>query len=97
MIEDLINTSKIKLITESAYPLDEAGDDYQPLLKLVGDAIGVVHKPEFERHTHYFNSSLPKHFDAVIHSNQSRAVEPTHQVCHWSQGTEAPESYPTGL
>ena len=38
MIEDLTNTSKIKLITKSAHTPDETGSDYQPLLKLVGDA-----------------------------------------------------------
>ena len=43
MIEDLTNTSKIKPIIKSAYTLDEAGSDYQPLLELVGDATLLLH------------------------------------------------------
>jgi erythromycin esterase-like protein len=54
MIEDLTNTSKIKPIIKSAYTLDEAGSDYQPLLELVGDATLLLHG-ESTHGTHEFH------------------------------------------
>lgn len=38
-------------------------------------AIGVVYLPETERHSHYFRSLLPAQFDAVLHWDQTRALE----------------------
>lgn len=39
-------------------------------------AIGVVYLPGSERVSHYFHAHLPTQFDAVIHLDQTRAVEP---------------------
>jgi erythromycin esterase-like protein len=39
-------------------------------------AIGVVYKPEIERHSHYFDARLSKQFDAVIHFDVTNAVKP---------------------
>jgi erythromycin esterase-like protein len=39
-------------------------------------AIGVVYLPETERFSHYFEARLSQQFDAVIHWDETRAVEP---------------------
>ena len=39
-------------------------------------AIGVIYRPETERASHYFNARLSRQFDAVIHFDVTRAVEP---------------------
>jgi erythromycin esterase-like protein len=39
-------------------------------------AIGVVYVPETERQSHYFSIDLPNTFDAVIHVDVTRGVEP---------------------
>jgi erythromycin esterase-like protein len=59
-------------------------------------AIGVVYQPETERQSHYFESCLPRQFDAVIHCDLTRAVEPLERGPQWSLD-EAPETYPAGL
>ncbi|HYZ17637.1 MAG TPA: erythromycin esterase family protein [Candidatus Acidoferrum sp.] len=63
---------------------------------LLERAIGVVYKPETERQSHYFESRLPEQFDAVIHIDRTRAVEPLERTAEWERG-EAPETYPSGL
>ena len=59
-------------------------------------AIGVVYLPETERISHYFGASLPQQFDAVIHVDETRALEPLEYGAEWDT-EEAPETYPTGL
>ena len=59
-------------------------------------AIGVIYRPESERVSHYFEARLPRQFDAVIHFDQTRAVEPLDRTPGWETG-EPPETYPTGL
>src|SRR5437868_9122409 len=39
-------------------------------------AIGVIYRPETERLSHYFTTRLSEQFDAVIHFDRTRAVEP---------------------
>lgn len=59
-------------------------------------AIGVVYRPETERLSHYFSASLPEQFDAVIHIDETQAVEPLDLTEHW-QVDEEPETYPFGM
>jgi erythromycin esterase-like protein len=59
-------------------------------------AIGVVYVPESERQSHYFEANLASQFDAVIHHDLTRAVEPLERTTTW-QPDEAPESFPAGL
>jgi erythromycin esterase-like protein len=56
-------------------------------------AIGVIYMPESERVSHYFYASLPNQFDAVIHLDKTRAVEPLERTSQWEAG-ELPETYP---
>ena len=56
-------------------------------------AIGVIYRPENERLSHYFHARLPEQFDAVIHFDETRAVEPLERTSLWEEG-ELPETYP---
>jgi erythromycin esterase-like protein len=56
-------------------------------------AIGVIYRPETERLSHYFHARLPEQFDAIIHIDETRAVEPLEQMSVWDAG-ELPETYP---
>jgi erythromycin esterase-like protein len=66
---------------------------FQPKLER---AIGVIYLPETERLSHYFHAWLSEQFDAVIHFDETRAVEPLERTKSWHKG-DAPETYPTGL
>lgn len=66
-------------------------------------AIGVIYLPETERASHYFDATLPRQFDAVIHCDETSALEPLVPLVPVGDTTipapshDAPESYPTGL
>jgi erythromycin esterase-like protein len=59
-------------------------------------AIGVVYLPETERASHYFLACLPDQFDAVLHIDRTRAVEPLERTVEWERG-EVPETFPSGV
>ena len=59
-------------------------------------AIGVIYLPRTERVSHYFHAWLSKQFDAVLHFDETRGVEPLERWAEW-HGGEAPETYPSGL
>jgi erythromycin esterase-like protein len=56
-------------------------------------AIGVIYRPETERWSHYFYACMPEQFDAVIHLDKTRALEPLEFTPRWERG-EVPETYP---
>ena len=43
-------------------------------------AIGVIYRPETERLSHYFEARLPDQFDAIIHLDETRALEPLERM-----------------
>ena len=59
-------------------------------------AIGVIYCPETERASHYFYARLSGQFDAVIHFDETRAVEPLERTGKWDTG-EVPETFPSGI
>jgi erythromycin esterase-like protein len=59
-------------------------------------AIGVIYQPETERASHYFHARLSEQFDAVVHFDETRAVEPLERTAEWELG-EVPETFPTGI
>jgi erythromycin esterase-like protein len=59
-------------------------------------AIGVIYLPQSERISHYFKARLSEQFDAMIHFDETRALEPLEPTSHWESG-EAPETYPFGF
>ena len=56
-------------------------------------AIGVIYRPETERFSHYFEARLADQFDAIIHLDETRALEPLERTSEWDTG-ELPETYP---
>ena len=59
-------------------------------------AIGVIYLPETERVSHYFEARLAQQFDAIIHVDETRAVEPLERTSQWEAG-ELPETYPSAV
>jgi len=59
-------------------------------------AIGVIYLPESERASHYFNARISDQFDAVIHFDQTRAIEPLERTGEWEVGEPA-ETFPSGV
>ncbi|MBK5220822.1 MAG: erythromycin esterase family protein [Thermoleophilia bacterium] len=59
-------------------------------------AIGVIYRPETERQSHYFLAQIAGQFDAVVHIDETRAVEPLERTSGWEVG-EPPETYPSAL
>ncbi len=59
-------------------------------------AIGVIYLPQSERVSHYFHARLPDQFDAILHLDETRAVEPLERVAEWETG-EVPETFPSTL
>ena len=62
-------------------------------------AVGVIYRPESERISHYFHARLSEQFDAVLHFDETRAVEPLERTAQWHAGEkdEVPETYLSGL
>ncbi|MGZ4369724.1 MAG: erythromycin esterase family protein, partial [Gaiellaceae bacterium] len=56
-------------------------------------AIGVIYRPQTERISHYFDARLADQFDAVIHIDETSAVEPLERTSEWEAG-DLPETYP---
>ncbi|MGE5681495.1 MAG: erythromycin esterase family protein [Bacillota bacterium] len=77
--------------------LNDGNDTFEYLrMNRLERAIGVVYRPETERISHYFNARLSEQFDAVIHIDNTRALEPLERTVKWNTG-EVPETFPTGL
>jgi len=59
-------------------------------------AIGVIYRPGSERQSHWFRASVARQYDALVHIDATRAVEPLERTPAWELG-EPPETYPTAL
>lgn len=59
-------------------------------------AIGVIYRPQTERQSHMFGASIVRQFDALVHLDHTRAVEPLERGPAWAL-SEPPETYPTAL
>ncbi|MBB5130863.1 erythromycin esterase-like protein [Thermocatellispora tengchongensis] len=59
-------------------------------------AIGVVYRPRTERQSHYFVARVADQFDAVIHIDETRAVEPLERTARWA-AEEPPVTYPSSV
>lgn len=58
-------------------------------------AIGVVYRPHDERRFHYFEASLGQQFDALVHVDRTRALQPLEHAQVWT--AEPPETWPPAL
>jgi erythromycin esterase-like protein len=70
----------------------------RPALDVVrlGRAIGVIYLPATERQSHYYHVRPADQYDALIHIENTHAVEPLEPTSQWTAG-ETPETYPSGL
>ena len=59
-------------------------------------AIGVIYRPETERQSHYFRARPVQQFDAVVHLDRTRAVEPLDRREPHPPG-DPPETWPSGV
>ena len=57
---------------------------------------GVICRPETELISHYFHARLPDQFDAVLHYDHTRAVEPLERTAALEMG-EVEETFPSRL
>jgi putative phosphoribosyl transferase len=56
----------------------------------------AANRPESERSSHWFAACASQQFDALVHIDVTRAVEPLERTGTWERG-EPPETYPTAL
>jgi erythromycin esterase-like protein len=59
-------------------------------------AIGVIYRPDTERQNHYFHTHLNQQFDALVHIDETTALEPLDVGQAWIN-REAPQTYPSGV
>jgi erythromycin esterase-like protein len=77
-------------------PLRGAGEALGELREpLLERAIGVVYLPRTERRSHYFEARVAGQFDAIVHIDRTRAVEPLERPQVWT--AEPPETFPSAL
>ncbi|WP_029116724.1 erythromycin esterase family protein [Mycobacterium sp. URHB0044] len=60
-------------------------------------AIGVIYSPATERQSHYFDVRPADQFDAMIHIDETTALEPLDVPAGWLSDDDAPETFPSGL
>jgi erythromycin esterase-like protein len=90
-VEELLHEAGEKEFMLSLQPGSQA---VEPLRSAhLERAIGVIYRPDTERRSHYFRARVAEQFDAVIHIDETRAVEPLERTAGWERG-EAPETYP---
>jgi erythromycin esterase-like protein/predicted phosphoribosyltransferase len=93
-IEELLHETGNSAFLVSAAISPDAADPLGAVR--LGRAIGVIYRPETERQSHYFHVRPADQFDAMIHIDRTRALEPLEPTSLWIAG-ETPETYPTGL
>jgi erythromycin esterase-like protein len=72
-------------------------DAVEPLADVrLNRAIGVIYQPATERQSHYSHARPSDQFDAIIHIDDTHALEPLELTSTWVAG-EMVETYPTGL
>lgn len=60
-------------------------------------AIGVVYRPETERQSHYFFTHLARQFEALLHLDETPALERLDKnlVRHQGEAGDVTETYPS--
>lgn len=59
-------------------------------------AIGVLYLPRTERQSHYFYADVARQFDALVHIDETEAVEPLEPASRGPDG-EVAETFPVGV
>ena len=86
--EELFHTVGIPCFWLNLRPAGQASELLRK--KRLERAIGVIYRPETERQSHYFYARLADQFDAIIHLDETQALEPLER-------SELPETYPSAL
>jgi erythromycin esterase-like protein len=60
-------------------------------------AIGVIYLPQSERASHYFHARLADQFDALIHIDNTNALQPLEITSKPEEAGEVPETYPSAV
>ncbi len=62
-------------------------------------AIGVIYRPQTERQSHYFFARLAAQFDAIIHLDETQALQALEPLASEpvKEGIDLPETYPSNL
>lgn len=94
-VERLLHDTGLPAFFIDLDALGEAAEDaaHEPRLHR---AIGVIYRPATERLSHYFHTRLCAHYDALVHVDETRAVEPLEARAPWDP-SEAPETFPSGV
>ncbi|CAM4085330.1 Putative phosphoribosyl transferasec/MT0597 [Mycobacterium basiliense] len=93
-VEELFHETGKDAFLVSAVVSPEAADPLSVVR--LGRAIGVIYLPATERQSHYFHVRPADQFDAMIHIDETRALEPLDRMSLWTSG-KTPETYPSGL
>ena len=99
---DLIGDTRCVLIGEASHGTHEFYRERARITKRLireksFNAVAVeADWPDTERASHHFHASLPAQFDAVLHFDRTRAVEPLERTAAWHRG-EVPEPFPSGV
>jgi erythromycin esterase-like protein len=92
--EELFHTVGIPCFWLNLRPAGQASELLRK--KRLERAIGVIYRPETERQSHYFYARLADQFDAIIHLDETQALEPLERNAEWER-SELPETYPSAL
>ncbi len=87
-------TGRARVVVDLAGDGDLARRLREPLLER---AIGVIYRPETERWSHYFEARVADQFDALVHVDETRALESLEPDPGWVPEGEAPETYPSAF
>ena len=92
--ESLMHDSEIPAFTLNLKKPSRVADSLRTPMR--ERAIGVIYRPESELASHYFKAALSDQFDAIIHFDESCAVEPIELEAKKSCGEPA-ETFPSGI
>jgi erythromycin esterase-like protein len=102
LVRPALNGSVEELFHEADRPgfvisamIDRGAEEPLSTVRL-GRAIGVIYLPATERQSHYYHVRPADQYDAIIHIDRTRALEPLEVTSEWAAG-ETPETYPSGL
>jgi erythromycin esterase-like protein len=92
-VEDLFHDVGVPRFFLNLRDVGRAVDIDKPMLER---AIGVIYRPQTELASHYYRCRIRQQFDAVIHFDHTRAVEPLDLVSLLQPG-HLPSTAPTGM
>lgn len=93
-LEELLHDTGLPAFVLSPLPNGSGGGPLRE--SRLERAIGVIYRPRTERQSHYFSVRAALQFDAIVHIDRTRAVEPLERTQSW-RSDEPPETYPSAL